>query len=284
MAKRPMLARPPRVAAGPALGATEVLVQARAFGAASCLSARRALAAWRVLSTATPRRARRLLSAIPVRATTLRLGALAPDGLQAVATTLILSVARVLSLASILAASPLPADAANTAKPPSANTAPEPSGFWTGPINSAVPATLAGGKVINSARQLQSLLTRPATVIVDVSNAPRRPDNLATGAPWLPLPHQGIPGSLWIPGAGLGEIPPAVDDFFRRQLAAATDNDATLQVIIYCHRTCWLSWNAAKRAVGYGYRNVYWFRDGIEAWKAAHLPTTVIEPRVAPED
>jgi PQQ-dependent catabolism-associated CXXCW motif protein len=180
----------------------------------------------------------------------------------------------------------MPADAADTTKPPPANTAPapEPPGFWTGPINSAVPATIAGGKVINSARQLQSLLKQPATVIVDVSNAPRRPDNLATGAPWLPLPHQAIPGSLWIPGAGLGEIPPALGDFFRKQLAAATDNDATRQVIIYCHRACWLSWNAAKRAIDYGYRNVYWYRDGIEGWKAAHFPTAVIEPRVAPEE
>jgi len=198
------------------------------------------------------------------------------------------SIAPILSIASILAASALPADAADTAKLPSANTVtapvPEPPGFWTGPINSAVPATIAGGKVINSARQLQSLLKQPATVIVDVSNAPRRPDNLATGAPWLPLPHQAIPGSLWIPGAGLGEIPPALGDFFRKQLAAATGNDATRQVIIYCHRTCWLSWNAAKRAIDYGYRNVYWYRDGIEGWKAAHFPTAVIEPRVAPEE
>ena len=200
----------------------------------------------------------------------------------------IVRAARILFIASILGASPLPAAAADTAKPSSANTAtapaPEPSGFWTGPINSAVPATLAGGKVINSAHQLQSLLQVPATVIVDVSNAPRRPDNLAIGAPWLPLPHQAIPGSLWIPGAGLGEIPPAMADFFRKQLAAATQNDATRQVIIYCHRTCWLSWNAAKRAIDYGYRNVYWYRDGIEGWQAAHLPTAVIEPRVAPEE
>jgi PQQ-dependent catabolism-associated CXXCW motif protein len=201
--------------------------------------------------------------------------------------TRIVGVTRLLPVASLLAVSPL--QAADTPTPRTANTAsantpaPEPRGFWTGPINSPVPATLAGGKVINSARQLRSLLTRSATIIVDVSNAPRRPDNLATGAPWLPLPHQGIPGSLWIPGAGLGEIPAAVDDFFRKQLAAATDNDASRQVIIYCHRTCWLSWNAAKRAIDYGYRNVYWYRDGIEGWKAAHYPTTVIEPRVAPE-
>jgi len=32
----------------------------------------------------------------------------------------------------------------------------------------------------------------------------------------------------------------------------------------YCHRNCWLSWNAAKRAISYGYRNVFWFPDGME--------------------
>lgn len=159
----------------------------------------------------------------------------------------------------------------------------EPPGYWTGPINAPVPVTLTGGKVIHDARQLRTLLKRPGTVIVDVSNAPRRPDNLATGAPWLPLPHQAIPGTIWIPGAGLGEIPAPVDDFFRKQLATATGNDPARRVVIYCHQTCWLSWNAAKRAIRYGYRNVYWYRDGIEGWKAAHLPTAVIEPRVAPE-
>jgi PQQ-dependent catabolism-associated CXXCW motif protein len=203
-----------------------------------------------------------------------------------------LAIAQILALTPILSLAAAPALAAEDATsalavepttPSAPNPAPEPSGFWTGPTNSPVPATIAGGKVINNAHELQSLLKRPETVIVDVSNAPRRPDNLASGAPWLPVPHQAIPGSLWVPGAGLGEIPPAVDDFFRKQLAAATNDDASRRVILYCHQTCWLSWNAAKRAIGYGYRNVYWYRDGIEGWKAAHFPTAVIEPRVAPE-
>ncbi|HEY0342441.1 MAG TPA: rhodanese-like domain-containing protein, partial [Steroidobacteraceae bacterium] len=164
-------------------------------------------------------------------------------------------------------------------------TAPrEPTGYWTGPINSPVPATLTGGKVINTAHQLRTLLNRPGTVIVDVSNAPRRPDNLATGAPWLPLPHPAIPGTLWIPGAGLGAIPTLLDDFFRKQLATATGGDLSRWLVIYCHQACWLSWNAARRAISYGYRNVYWYRDGIEGWQAAHLPTTTVEPRTSATD
>jgi PQQ-dependent catabolism-associated CXXCW motif protein len=160
----------------------------------------------------------------------------------------------------------------------------EPADYWTGPINSPVPETLAGGKVINTAHELHTLLNRPGTVLVDVSNAPLRPDNLATGAPWLPLPHRAIPGTLWIPGAGLGEIPPSMGDFFRKQLAGATGDDISRPIVVYCHQTCWLSWNAAKRAISYGYRNVYWYRDGIEGWQAAHFPTTTVEPRMTATD
>ena len=159
----------------------------------------------------------------------------------------------------------------------------EPSGYWTGPINAPVPKTLSGGTVIHSAHQVRTLLRRGGTVIVDVSNAPRRPENLAPGAPWLPLPHHAIPGSLWIPGVGLGEIPVAVDDFYWQRLGAATNEHLARPLIIYCHETCWLSWNAAKRAISYGYRNVYWYPYGIEGWKAAGYRTAVIAPQMAPE-
>ncbi len=172
-----------------------------------------------------------------------------------------------------------------TAGPTHANhnaAAPEPSGYWTGPIGSPVPLTIEGGTVIRSARQLRTLMGQGGTVVVDVSNAPRRPENLAPGAPWLPLPHHAIPGSLWIPGVGLGEIPVSVDDFYRQKLAAATGDHLARPLVIYCHKSCWLSWNAAKRAISYGYSKVYWFRDGVEGWKKAGYPTAVIEPQVAP--
>jgi PQQ-dependent catabolism-associated CXXCW motif protein len=169
-------------------------------------------------------------------------------------------------------------------RPTATSTPPaEPSDYWTGAINSPVPLTLSGGVVISDVHRLQTLQKDKNAVVIDVSNAPQRPDNMAPGAPWLPLPHQAIPGSLWIPGVGLGEVPPALGDFFRAQLAAATGNDPARPIVIYCHQSCWLSWNAAKRAISYGYLHVYWYRDGIEGWKAAHLPTAVIEPRVAPE-
>ena len=163
------------------------------------------------------------------------------------------------------ASAPIPADAPE-----------EPADFWTGPINGPVPRTISGGTVIGTA-ELQALIERGDPVLVEVSNAPRRLESLAPGAVWLPTPHVVIPGSLWIPGAGMGEIAADVESVFRDQLARAAAGNFDRRIVVYCHERCWLSWNAAKRVIRYGYRNVYWYPEGIEGWRAAGLETAVIE-------
>src|ERR1700722_9428200 len=94
----------------------------------------------------------------------------------------------------------VPAASAANAPSESAPVTPEPTGYWTGPTNSPVPATLTGGTVISSVHRLRALLSHKDIVLIDVSNAPKRPDNMAPGAPWLPLPHRAIPGAAWMPG------------------------------------------------------------------------------------
>ena len=190
-----------------------------------------------------------------------------------------------LALVLLLAATALAAALRATDKGSSGHAAtaavPEPAGYWTGDINSPTPATLHGGKVID-AQHLSTLLRAGNLVVVDVSNAARRPESLAPGAPWLPLPHLGIPGALWIPGAGLGAVPVSIDSFFRAQLAAATAGDFSRPIVIYCHERCWLSWNAAKRAIDFGYRNVSWFPAGIEGWRAQGFSTEELKPAEPP--
>lgn len=183
-------------------------------------------------------------------------------------------------MAVVLSMSAVAAAAAVAAAPA---PQPEPEGFWTGPVNDPVPDTIKGGKVIH-AEDLAALLQDKDNppIIVDVSNAPRRPENLPASSTWLPVPHPAIPGAIWIPGAGLGETPRAVDGFFRERLGAATAHDMERPLVLYCHEKCWLSWNGAKRAIQYGYRHVYWFPDGIEGWRKAHLPTAVVQPEMPP--
>jgi PQQ-dependent catabolism-associated CXXCW motif protein len=156
----------------------------------------------------------------------------------------------------------------------------EPAGYWTGDVNAPTPTTLHGATVVN-AKQVRHLLTAGA-VVIDVSNAPHRPEHLAPGAPWMPTAHPGIPGALWVPGAGMGIVPVSVETYFRARLTASTGGDFSHPVVIYCHSRCWLSWNAAKRAVSYGYRNVSWFPQGIEGWRASGQPTMELKPLQPP--
>jgi len=39
-----------------------------------------------------------------------------------------------------------------------------------------------------------------------------------------------------------------------------------------------MSWNAAKRAIEWGYRLIVWFPDGTDAWRAAGLALEEAEP------
>ena len=156
---------------------------------------------------------------------------------------------------------------------------PEPSGLWSGPINSDVPATIAGGKVVHAA-EVAKLIDQANAFVIDVSNLPKRPEGMAADAPWLPLPQEVIPGSVWIPDVGAASISEQLDEFFRAQLHAGTNGALDHPVVIYCHERCWLSWNAAKRAIGYGFRNVHWFPDGIEGWRAAGFRTETANPRL----
>ena len=78
-------------------------------------------------------------------------------------------------------------------------------------------------------------------------------------------------------------VPAEVDEFFAAQLEQETTGNLDRPIVIYCHERCWLSWNAAKRAIGYGYRNVHWFPEGIEGWRAAGFETQTANPRLPPE-
>ncbi|HEU4826565.1 MAG TPA: rhodanese-like domain-containing protein [Dongiaceae bacterium] len=157
---------------------------------------------------------------------------------------------------------------------------PEPSGFWTGPMHGAVPATIAGGIVVDSAA-LATLIADANPVLIDVAPMPHKPDDIAAAA-WNPPPHRTIPGARWLPDGGKGALGPARDEWFRTQLRILTGHDRTRPIVFFCHPDCWASWNAAKRAILYGYTSVHWYEEGVEGWQDAGKPTEVAEAETPP--
>jgi PQQ-dependent catabolism-associated CXXCW motif protein len=83
--------------------------------------------------------------------------------------------------------------------------------------------------------------------------------------------HQSLPGAIWLPGAGRGQsFTDTIQARFAQALEAAAKGDRKRVLVFFCQGPeCWLSYNAALRAVRLGYETVYWYRGGIEAWIAA---------------
>jgi len=49
-------------------------------------------------------------------------------------------------------------------------------------------------------------------------------------------------------------------------------------LVFFCEPQCWMSWNAALRAVEYGYTAVHYFPDGVQGWADEGLPVAEVEP------
>jgi PQQ-dependent catabolism-associated CXXCW motif protein len=160
--------------------------------------------------------------------------------------------------------------------------APEPDGFRMGDYQAPVPETIAGGQAVG-AEALRNAIDAGA-IVIDVLPAPRRPPAQPAGQPWLPVPRKDIQGSLWWPEVGRGALSPAMDDWFQRRLAEVTNGDRDKPIAFYCKVSCWMSWNAAKRAIAYGYRRVLWFGEGTETWSALGYPTQTGIPEPVPAD
>jgi PQQ-dependent catabolism-associated CXXCW motif protein len=113
---------------------------------------------------------------------------------------------------------------------------------------------------------------------VDVLPAPVRPENLPKDTIWRDPPHETIPGAFWLPNTGYAGLDDETRDYFLAGVAAATGGETDAPVVFFCRSECWMSWNAAKRALEHGYTRVFWFPDGTDGWTAAGSDLQVVKP------
>lgn len=153
----------------------------------------------------------------------------------------------------------------------------EPDGYRIENYRAPVPATLAGARVLATAEA--EMIWRAGTgVFVDVLPRAPKPQNLPAGTIWRDKPRHNIPGSFWLPDTGYGKLAEATEDYFRRGLVRASGGNNAVLLVIYCQTDCWMSWNAAKRALSYGYRHVAWYPEGTDGWEFAGLPMAESQP------
>jgi PQQ-dependent catabolism-associated CXXCW motif protein len=153
----------------------------------------------------------------------------------------------------------------------------EPEGYRSDNYRSPVPATLAGARVL-ATEEAEAIWRAGKAVFIDVLPRPPKPQNLPEGTVWRDKPRLNIPGSIWLPDTGYGTLAAPTENYLREGLGRASGGDKTKELVIYCQADCWMSWNAAKRALSYGYTNVAWYPDGTDGWQRAGLAVEESQP------
>jgi PQQ-dependent catabolism-associated CXXCW motif protein len=153
----------------------------------------------------------------------------------------------------------------------------EPDDYRTDDYRTPVPLTLKGASVIEY-DEAERLLRDGSTVFIDVYPRASKPENLPAGTVWRDPTHMSIAGARWLPNVGYGVLSPAMEDYFKTRLDQLSAGDRQRPVVFFCLKDCWMSWNAAKRALDWGYAKIIWFRDGTDAWQEAGHDLVKVEP------
>lgn len=159
---------------------------------------------------------------------------------------------------------------------------PEPLGYKMNAYRSLVPLTLKGAEVVSD-EQAMTLYRAGQVLFIDVMPFVPRPPNLPEGMIWRDKKHSHIKGSVWLPNVGYGRLPKEMDDFFRAHLKRLTGDNSSKPLLFYCQKNCWMSWNAAKRAMEYGYFSVYWYPDGTDGWVTVGGELVAAKPLPLPD-
>jgi PQQ-dependent catabolism-associated CXXCW motif protein len=129
----------------------------------------------------------------------------------------------------------------------------------SGEMHAPTPNQIPGGQVITT-KGLVSLMQQQQVrfLLFDVLGAPQTLPNAISAVP------------AFQPGSYQDQIQQQFGQF----LAQATQQKMDTPMVFYCEGlNCWMSYNASLRAIHLGYKNVLWYRGGLEAWTYAGLPT-----------
>ncbi len=126
-----------------------------------------------------------------------------------------------------------------------------------GGFHGPTPNQIPGGQVITTKGLAPLLQQGMAVHVFDVLGGPETLPN-AIPAAWAAQP---------------GSFDDATQQRLDQMLRQVTRGQSDAPLVFYCMSPdCWMSYNAALRAIRLGYRNVLWYRGGLEAWRNAGLP------------
>ena len=126
------------------------------------------------------------------------------------------------------------------------------------------------------ALQVQELAASGA-LLLDVGPALQSRFDELDGTWLVPRDHRSLPGAVWLPEVGRGELEPVMQRYLSANLSkltAGTDH----AIVVFCMADCWMSWNGVQRIRSHGYANVLWFAEGVDGWLDRGWDLEAIEP------
>jgi PQQ-dependent catabolism-associated CXXCW motif protein len=153
----------------------------------------------------------------------------------------------------------------------------KPGTFRLDNYRAPTPAGLQGARTV-STPEAAELWRSGKAVFIDVLPRPPRPDNLPAGTIWHEKIRRDIPGSVWLPNTGYGALNPSMEHYLKSGLDRATSANSDKLLVFYCQQDCWMSWNAAKRAVSWHFAHVVWYPEGTDGWSKGGLPLAEAQP------
>ncbi len=160
----------------------------------------------------------------------------------------------------------------------SCNSVSVPDGYRMKRYKAPVPSYVSGAQTVNAAEVVT--LKKDGAILIDVIGSGNNLTKKVDGT-WLVVnPHTSIADTLWLPDVGRGALNSDQEQYFLKAMQEITANNLTQAAVFFCKENCWMSWNAAKRAASYGYRNLYWFPEGTEGWKKAGNNLEKVEPYI----
>lgn len=153
----------------------------------------------------------------------------------------------------------------------------EPADYRMTDYRSPVPKTLRGARVVDT-KSAAGLLAGGTAVFIDVYPRAPKPAGLPANTIWRSPKHSSIKGSFWLPNVGYGKLAPEPEGYFKSSLDRLTGGALDKTVVFFCLRDCWMSWNAAKRALSWGYTSIVWFPDGTDGWQEIGQDVVNVEP------
>ena len=121
------------------------------------------------------------------------------------------------------------------------------------------PAEAPKGVTLVDAKKVQELQAAGAT-IVDTRKASEFGEGSIKGAISVPYDPE--------KSAKEATFDPKMDKF---DMSKLPNKDA--KIVAFCNAgSCWKSYKSAKVLADNGYKNVYWYREGVPDWKARKLP------------